>query len=116
MNRYFDLGRYTRPITTQSTEAQMWFDRGPPGTVDRHRYAAPYGAENGRHMSGSRFLRRDAHVELRGSRAAPSSPPSEQKVPLRHRQHFGGLAGKQFAVCAHFVGFGDIPFFLFLTR
>ena len=28
MDTYFDLGRYTRPITTQSEEAQAWFDRG----------------------------------------------------------------------------------------
>ena len=25
---YFDLGRYSRPISTQSVEAQIWFDRG----------------------------------------------------------------------------------------
>ena len=28
MDRYFDLGVHTRPITTSSTEAQVWFDRG----------------------------------------------------------------------------------------
>jgi tetratricopeptide (TPR) repeat protein len=28
MDNYFDLGRYSRPITTRSTEAQTWFDRG----------------------------------------------------------------------------------------
>jgi len=28
MENYFDLGRYSRPITTRSTEAQTWFDRG----------------------------------------------------------------------------------------
>ncbi len=28
MNGYFDLGNYTRPITTTSAEAQLWFDRG----------------------------------------------------------------------------------------
>lgn len=28
MDQYFDLGRYHRPITTRSTEAQTWFDRG----------------------------------------------------------------------------------------
>jgi tetratricopeptide (TPR) repeat protein len=28
MDTYFDLGRYSRPITTRSTEAQTWFDRG----------------------------------------------------------------------------------------
>lgn len=28
MNRYFDLGSHTRPITTSSAEAQLWFDRG----------------------------------------------------------------------------------------
>ncbi len=28
MDTYFDLGRYTRPITTRSKEAQTWFDRG----------------------------------------------------------------------------------------
>src|SRR5215831_16913880 len=25
---YFDLGRYSRRITTSSAEAQLWFDRG----------------------------------------------------------------------------------------
>lgn len=25
---YFDLGRYGRPVTTTSSEAQTWFDRG----------------------------------------------------------------------------------------
>ena len=25
---YYDLGSYTRPVTTGSTEAQLWFDRG----------------------------------------------------------------------------------------
>jgi len=28
MDNYFDLGSYSRPITTCSTEAQTWFDRG----------------------------------------------------------------------------------------
>ena len=28
MDTYFDLGGYSFPITTQSTEAQKWFDRG----------------------------------------------------------------------------------------
>ncbi|ETX06234.1 tetratricopeptide repeat protein [Candidatus Entotheonella palauensis] len=28
MDHYFDLGRYSRPITTHSKEAQAWFDRG----------------------------------------------------------------------------------------
>jgi tetratricopeptide (TPR) repeat protein len=28
MENYFDLGRYSRPITTGSTAAQTWFDRG----------------------------------------------------------------------------------------
>jgi tetratricopeptide (TPR) repeat protein len=28
MNDYFDLGSYRRPITTLSSEAQLWFDRG----------------------------------------------------------------------------------------
>ena len=28
MLTYYDLGDYSRPITTQSPEAQMWFDRG----------------------------------------------------------------------------------------
>lgn len=28
MDTYFDLGRYSRPITTYSTAAQTWFDRG----------------------------------------------------------------------------------------
>ncbi|KAK2846356.1 hypothetical protein FQN49_005806 [Arthroderma sp. PD_2] len=27
-DRYFDLGRYTRPISTSSSDAQAWFDRG----------------------------------------------------------------------------------------
>ena len=28
MDTYFDLGGYSFPVTTQSTEAQTWFDRG----------------------------------------------------------------------------------------
>jgi tetratricopeptide (TPR) repeat protein len=28
MNDYYDLGSYSRPVTTDSTEAQLWFDRG----------------------------------------------------------------------------------------
>ncbi|MFK7803433.1 MAG: tetratricopeptide repeat protein [Anaerolineae bacterium] len=28
MEKYFDLGEYSRPISTQSAEAQIWFDRG----------------------------------------------------------------------------------------
>ena len=28
MSDYYDLGPYTRPITTSSKEAQLWFDRG----------------------------------------------------------------------------------------
>lgn len=28
MNEYFDLGHYSRPISTSSSEAQLWFDRG----------------------------------------------------------------------------------------
>ena len=28
MDDYYDLGSYTRPITTTSPEAQLWFDRG----------------------------------------------------------------------------------------
>ena len=28
MSDYFDLGPYTRPVTTTSKEAQLWFDRG----------------------------------------------------------------------------------------
>ena len=28
MDSYFDLGIYSRPITTSSAEAQLWFDRG----------------------------------------------------------------------------------------
>ena len=28
MESYFDLGPYCRPISTQSSEAQLWFDRG----------------------------------------------------------------------------------------
>ncbi len=28
MSDYFDLGTYTRPVTTRSPDAQTWFDRG----------------------------------------------------------------------------------------
>ena len=28
MDDYYDLGSYSRPITTTSPEAQLWFDRG----------------------------------------------------------------------------------------
>ena len=28
MSDYYDLGPYTRPVTTTSKEAQIWFDRG----------------------------------------------------------------------------------------
>ncbi|MEU9354271.1 hypothetical protein AB0D65_25685 [Streptomyces griseoloalbus] len=28
MDDYYDLGTYSRPVTTSSTEAQLWFDRG----------------------------------------------------------------------------------------
>ena len=28
MDTYFDLGGYSFPVTTQSAEAQTWFDRG----------------------------------------------------------------------------------------
>ena len=28
MSDYYDLGSYSRAITTRSTEAQLWFDRG----------------------------------------------------------------------------------------
>ncbi len=28
MSDYYDLGPYTRPVTTTSQEAQAWFDRG----------------------------------------------------------------------------------------
>jgi tetratricopeptide (TPR) repeat protein len=28
MDGYFDLGRYTRPVTTSNPQAQIWFDRG----------------------------------------------------------------------------------------
>ena len=28
MNAYFDLGHYSRQVSTQSSEAQLWFDRG----------------------------------------------------------------------------------------
>jgi hypothetical protein len=28
MNDYYDLGTYSRPVTTHSSEAQVWFDRG----------------------------------------------------------------------------------------
>ena len=27
-DNYYNLGTYTRPITTQSAQAQVWFDRG----------------------------------------------------------------------------------------
>ena len=28
MGEYFDLGDYTRPVTTSSAAAQLWFSRG----------------------------------------------------------------------------------------
>jgi hypothetical protein len=28
MTTYYDLGQYSRPITTKSADAQAWFDRG----------------------------------------------------------------------------------------
>ena len=28
MSDYYDLGTFTRPVTTNSPEAQLWFDRG----------------------------------------------------------------------------------------
>jgi hypothetical protein len=28
MSDYFDLGTYSRPVSTDSKEAQLWFDRG----------------------------------------------------------------------------------------
>jgi hypothetical protein len=28
MSDYYDLGSYTRPVTTTSKDAQLWFDRG----------------------------------------------------------------------------------------
>ncbi|MBM3519549.1 MAG: hypothetical protein FJX63_02050 [Alphaproteobacteria bacterium] len=28
MDEYFDLGHYSRPVTTTSAETQLWFDRG----------------------------------------------------------------------------------------
>lgn len=28
MSDYYDLGMYSRPVTTSSSEAQVWFDRG----------------------------------------------------------------------------------------
>ena len=28
MSDYYDLGSYSRPVTTSSAEAQLWFDRG----------------------------------------------------------------------------------------
>ena len=28
MNDYYDLGTYSRLVTTDSVEAQVWFDRG----------------------------------------------------------------------------------------
>ncbi len=28
MSEYFDLGQYQRPVSTSSTDAQLWFDRG----------------------------------------------------------------------------------------
>ena len=35
-----------------------------------------------------------------------SRPVSEQEIPLRHRQHLGGLAGQKLAVGADLVGLG----------
>ena len=28
MQDYYDLGQHTRTVTTDSSEAQLWFDRG----------------------------------------------------------------------------------------
>ena len=28
MDDYYDLGTYSRPVTTRSAQAQLWFDRG----------------------------------------------------------------------------------------
>ena len=28
MSDYYDLGSYSRPVSTESPEAQLWFDRG----------------------------------------------------------------------------------------
>ena len=28
MHDYYDLGTYSRPVTTRSPQAQLWFDRG----------------------------------------------------------------------------------------
>lgn len=28
MSDYYDLGTYSRPVTTRSAQAQRWFDRG----------------------------------------------------------------------------------------
>ncbi|VVP16503.1 hypothetical protein PS862_03626 [Pseudomonas fluorescens] len=28
MDDYYDLGTYSRPVTTRSPQAQLWFDRG----------------------------------------------------------------------------------------
>jgi len=33
---YFDLGDHHRPVTTTSTEAQSWFDRGLAWTYGFH--------------------------------------------------------------------------------
>ena len=33
---YFDLGAYSRPVTTSSAEAQTWFDRGLVWTYAYH--------------------------------------------------------------------------------
>ena len=30
---YYDLGKFGRRITTSSPEAQLWFDRGLPGST-----------------------------------------------------------------------------------
>jgi hypothetical protein len=28
MNEYYDLGNYSRRISTESADSQLWFDRG----------------------------------------------------------------------------------------
>lgn len=33
---YYDLGTYTRPVTTSSAQAQLWFDRGLMWTYGFH--------------------------------------------------------------------------------
>lgn len=36
MGDYYDLGTYSRPVTTSSADAQLWFDRGLMWTYAFH--------------------------------------------------------------------------------